>query len=169
MIKIRRRQEMPALNTTSTADISFMLLVFFLVTTSLDYDKGLTRQLAPMPDEEQSEELEVEKEDLLSISLDADDRLTCEGEEVTEEALAERVAAFIAAKPQEHVIAVSTDKNTSYDAYFGMQDAIVSAYKGLRNKLARERYGKAYRDCDKQQREDVAACYPQRISEGGAK
>ena len=45
MIFRRKRREVPGLNTTSTADISFMLLVFFLVTTSMDVDKGMNRQL----------------------------------------------------------------------------------------------------------------------------
>ena len=44
---------MPQLNTTSTADISFMLLILFLVTSSMDVDKGLSRPLPPIqPDEE---------------------------------------------------------------------------------------------------------------------
>ena len=49
----RGQREIPELNTTSTADISFMLLVFFLVTSSMDSDKGLRRQLPPPPQEEQ--------------------------------------------------------------------------------------------------------------------
>ena len=53
MIFRRKRREVPGLNTTSTADISFMLLVFFLVTTSMDVDKGMNRQLPPKQDEKQ--------------------------------------------------------------------------------------------------------------------
>ena len=53
MIFRRKRREVPGLNTTSTADISFMLLVFFLVTTSMDADKGMNRQLPPKTDEKQ--------------------------------------------------------------------------------------------------------------------
>ena len=48
MIRIKRHRRVPRLNTTSTADISFMLLIFFLVTTSMDIDKGLLRQLPPL-------------------------------------------------------------------------------------------------------------------------
>ena len=49
----KRRHQVPGLNTTSTADISFMLLIFFLVTTNMDVDKGLTRQLPPADKQEQ--------------------------------------------------------------------------------------------------------------------
>ena len=49
----RRNREVPELNTTSTADISFMLLVFFLVTSSMDTDKGLGRTLSPMDEQQQ--------------------------------------------------------------------------------------------------------------------
>jgi len=52
-----RQRRVPELNTTSTADISFMLLILFLVTTSMDIDKGLSRQLPPpTPPEEQMNE-----------------------------------------------------------------------------------------------------------------
>ena len=48
----RKKRQVPSLNTTSTADISFMLLILFLVTSSMDIDKGLTRQLPPLTPEE---------------------------------------------------------------------------------------------------------------------
>ena len=54
-----RRRSVPQLNTTSTADISFMLLIFFLVTTNMDVDKGITRQLPPQG-QQQSEQSFVE-------------------------------------------------------------------------------------------------------------
>ena len=49
----RRHRDIPELNTTSTADISFMLLVFFLVTSSMDSDKGLGRKMAPLDEQQQ--------------------------------------------------------------------------------------------------------------------
>ena len=52
MFRRRYREQIPELNTSSTADISFMLLIFFLVTSSMDTDKGLLRQLPPLQEEE---------------------------------------------------------------------------------------------------------------------
>ncbi|HEY9551544.1 MAG TPA: biopolymer transporter ExbD, partial [Prevotella sp.] len=68
MIKKRRRQ-VPGLNTTSTADISFMLLIFFLVTTSMDVDKGLLRQLPPAQNNQEQQVSEVEKSTLMAIKI----------------------------------------------------------------------------------------------------
>ena len=70
----RRRRTLPQLNTTSTADISFMLLIFFLVTTSMDVDKGLSRRLPP-PEKPREEETAVNKRDLMKLVITADNQL----------------------------------------------------------------------------------------------
>ena len=57
----KKDRKIPALNTTSTADISFMLLIFFLVTTSLDTDEGLTRYLPPMPQKNEQKQMDVKR------------------------------------------------------------------------------------------------------------
>lgn len=74
---IRRKQhETPGLNTTSTADISFMLLIFFLVTTSMDVDKGLLRQLpSPEPQKKEQQQSVVDKANLMALCLTAGDTL----------------------------------------------------------------------------------------------
>ena len=73
---IRRKQhETPGLNTTSTADISFMLLIFFLVTTSMDVDKGLLRQLpSPEPQKKEQQQSVVDKANLMALRLTAGGR-----------------------------------------------------------------------------------------------
>ena len=71
---------MPGLNTTSTADISFMLLIFFLVTSSMDTDWGLPRQLPPPDDLTKEEELVVKQRNALCLKLDANNQLTCNDE-----------------------------------------------------------------------------------------
>lgn len=81
MIKHRHRA-IPELNTTSTADISFMLLVFFLVTSSMTSDKGLGRKLPPI-DEHQQEQRDVNRSNVLEVKLDANDILYCDGQQVT--------------------------------------------------------------------------------------
>ena len=68
----KRKHQIPGLNTTSTADISFMLLIFFLVTTSMDVDKGLRRQLPPAHPKTTQQESIVEKDKLLELSITAD-------------------------------------------------------------------------------------------------
>ena len=81
-----KHRDVPELNTTSTADISFMLLVFFLVTSSMDTDKGLGRKLAPM-DEQQQEQRDINRSNVLEIKIDDHDVLYCDDKVVTHEEL----------------------------------------------------------------------------------
>ena len=180
-------RQVPQLNTTSTADISFMLLIFFLVTSSMDTDKGLPRQLPPPQDETQEQELRVKERNVLEVALDAADRLTVGGEAATTEELRRRVAEFVANTADDpslpelsmrevnyfgrcrvsdrHVISIQTDAHTSYDAYFQMQNAIVAAYSQLRNQLALQHFRRSYARCSPDERAAINMVYPQRISE----
>ena len=131
MFRRRHREQIPELNTSSTADISFMLLIFFLVTSSMDTDKGLLRQLPPLTEEEVPP-TDVQKEHVMSVTLDAHDQLACDGTLLTPAQLTEQVMAFVAKDPKEHVISIQTDRQTTYEAYYRMQNAIVAAYNRLR-------------------------------------
>ncbi len=187
MFRMRKPRRVPGLNTTSTADISFMLLTFFLVTTSMDTDKGLLRKLPPMPQENIERAADVKKRNIMSITVDSDNRLYCDGKLVSTSALRRQVALFVENKdnspamPEKtvmnipllgrcsvaanHVIAIQVDRNASYDTYFNMQNAIVLAYSDLRDRQAHVRFRRPYKKCTKEQREAIAACYPIRISE----
>lgn len=164
MFRRRRFEQIPELNTSSTADISFMLLIFFLVTSSMDTDKGLLRQLPPPPQEQQLPQ-DIRKDHVLQVTLDASDQLAVDGTLLTTQQLKEQIMEFIAADRTDHVISIRTDRATTYEAYFRMQNAIVAAYNQLREKYALERYGKGYDELVEEQRDEVNQYYPQRISE----
>jgi len=131
-VKFRRRhRDVPELNTTSTADISFMLLVFFLVTSSMSSDKGLGRKLAPV-DEHQQEQRDVNRSNVLQVRIDADDVIYCDDKAVSLQELQQQTESFLASRmTDQYVIAVETDSKTSYNAYFEMQNAIMAAYRKL--------------------------------------
>lgn len=189
MIIKRRQHQVPGLNTTSTADISFMLLIFFLVTSSMDTDKGLTRQLPPLDDSTQQELVQMKERNVLRIEIDASDVMRCNGDVVSPRELTARVEEFVAnraddpALPEKsrrevhllglttvsdrHVISVSASPQSTYDAYFQMQDAITRGYNNLRNRLATERFGRTMNQCTQEQRDAIQMVYPQRISEQG--
>ena len=164
MFRRRRFEQIPELNTSSTADISFMLLIFFLVTSSMDTDKGLLRQLPPLP-QEQTPPTDVRKDHVMQVTLDARDQLAINGTLLTPRQLKEQIMTFVAADRTEHVISIRTDRATTYEAYFRMQNAIVAAYAQLREAYARERFGKSYSELVEEQRDEVNQYYPQRISE----
>lgn len=165
MFARKKHRDVPELNTTSTADISFMLLVFFLVTSSMGADNGLSRKLAPL-DEQTSEQQDISRSNVLQVRIDADNRLYCDNQPVTQQQLRQQVESFVASRQTErYVVTVETDRRSNYDAYFQMQNSIVAAYASLRDKAARRQYGRAYRLCSKDERDAIAARYPQRISE----
>lgn len=161
---------MPELNTTSTADISFILLVFFLVMTSMDVDKGLTRTLPPLDDGSKTEAVEVAKDNALTVSLGADNRLTVDGKPMGVDRLRARVMAFVrgTADRNRHMILLDVDRKASYDAYFNVQNEIVAAYNQLRDAYSRKKFGRQYSLCTPEQREEARAHYPQRITESSA-
>ncbi len=143
-----------------------MLLVFFLVTSSMDTDKGLGRKLAPV-DEQQQEQRDIHRSNVLEIRIDGQDKMYCDDKMVDHEELQLQVEAFVASRQSDqHVIAVETDRKTSYHAYFEMQNSIVAAYRTLREKMARQKYGHSYAQCSDAERDAIKMRYPQRISEG---
>ena len=131
MFRHRRHSEVPSLNTSSTADISFMLLIFFLITSSMDSGKGLKRQLPPPP-QDQEQVADIRQEDIITVKLDAAGRLTLNGDAVTLEQLQQEVRQFAAVNPRHRVVAIKTDPKARSEAYFQLQNAIVAAYRPLK-------------------------------------
>lgn len=79
MFRRKFEYKVPGLNTTSTADISFMLLIFFLVTTSMDADKGITRELPPIDKKSENTPTNVANDKTLRLRIDDAGRLFCNG------------------------------------------------------------------------------------------
>lgn len=167
MILRHNKRTVPQLNTTSTADISFILLVFFLVMTSMDVDKGLSRVLPPVYDDSRQETVDMARSNVLSLEITSSGRLLVDGKPFDIARLRSRVADFVgrSSDRSRHTIMLDVDRSASYDAYFNVQNEIVAAYNMLRNRYAQKKYGHAYALCTPEQREAVRAYYPQRIAE----
>lgn len=165
MLLKRHRREVPELNATSMADISFMLLSFFLVTTSMDVDKGIVRQLPPADDSAHVRPTEVSRANLFEIEITSNDKYLVNGQESNLSAMGTSLTRFVAENGDKHVIAITTAKTSSYNAYFLLQNEITSVYKRVRNDLARKKYGKTYSRCSDEQREEVRRLCPLHISE----
>ena len=131
MFRHRRHSEVPSLNTSSTADISFMLLIFFLVTSSMDAGKGLNRQLPPPP-QEQEQVADILDSDIITVTLNAENQLRLNGETIGLQQLQKQVREFAAVNPKHRVVALKVAPTATYDAYFQLQNAIVTAYKPLK-------------------------------------
>lgn len=165
MLIRKRRHHIPELNTTSTADISFMLLIFFLVTTSMDVDKGLRRQLPPAQQEKVEQESLVDKGKLMELKITEDNALLLNGQPVNMNELRIRTEEFITRVGKEHLISVSASAESAYETYFNLQNELMAAYKNVRDRLARQRYGRALEACNEAQRDVITQQCPQRIAE----
>ena len=152
------------MNTTSTADISFMLLVFFLVTTSMDVDKGMNRQLPPKQDEKQ-EMMDVDRSKVMSLALSEEGLLTIDGKPANIDKIRRQLKEFIVSTGPSHIIELKTDRKCDYDTYFRLQNEIVRSYREIRDAAAKQQFGKPYSKCSVEQREQLMEKYPQRVQE----
>ena len=164
MIFRRKRREVPGLNTTSTADISFMLLVFFLVTTSMDVDKGMNRQLPPKQDEKQ-EMQDVDRSKVMSLALSEEGLLTIDEKPANIDKIRRQLKEFIVTIGPSHIIELKTDRKCDYDTYFHLQNEIVRSYREIRDAASKQQFGKPYSKCSVEQREQLMEKFPQRVQE----
>ena len=87
---------LPALNTTSTGDIAFLLLIFFLVATTMETDKGIQRRLPPMPDEkQQQQDVKVNRRNIVVVRINAQDRILAGGEPMDVTQVKSKIKEFI--------------------------------------------------------------------------
>ena len=93
----KKKRSVPGINSSSTADIAFMLLIFFLITTSMDTDRGLARRLPPPPEnKEQKDDIIVKERNVLQVRLNKDDQLMVGGEWSDIRQLRQKAKEFIA-------------------------------------------------------------------------
>ncbi|GAB6975349.1 ExbD/TolR family protein [Prevotella falsenii] len=161
----RAKRKVPGLNTSSTADISFMLLILFLVTTSMEVDEGLERQLPPMEKEKTETQSIVDERLVLKFRILADNELMLNDKPIALQNVRQTVGNFVASKGKKHIIQIQADRKAAYNTYFSLQNEIVAAYNNLRNKRAEQLYGKQYLLCTAEEKMQIAEEIPQRISE----
>ena len=169
MIIRRRKRQVPGLNTASTADISFMLLIFFLVTTSMDVDKGVFRMLpSPEPKKESSQETLVDKATLMTLHVTANNQLLLNEQPIEVSRLQTDIVKFVKRLGTKHLISIESDRNANYDLYFQMQNQIVLAYNQIRNEYSKKHYGKSFESLTSKEKDAVRKACPQRITESYA-
>jgi flagellar hook-basal body complex protein FliE len=174
------------------ADIAFLLLIFFLVTTSMNTSTGLSRRLpAPLPPGMKVPPVDINKRNIFIVKINSQNQLLVQGEEMNVRDLRAKAKEFIkneANDPslpvktmvnvpligqieitKDHVISLQNDVDTQYQAYIEVQNELVAAYNELRNEIANEKFGKNFADLDEKQSDAVQDVYPQKISEAEPK
>lgn len=165
----RNKRQVPGVNTASTADISFMLLIFFLVTTSMDVDKGLFRLLpSPEPQKQLKTETIVDKNTLMALHVTADHRLLLNDKPIEVSRLKGEIIQFVNRLGNRHLISIESDREADYDLYFQMQNQIMMAYNEIRNQYSMKHFGKAFDALSSSQKESVRKNCQQRVTESYA-
>lgn len=181
----------PALNTTSSADIAFLLLIFFLVSTTMDVDKGIQRRLPPMPDENQKQQdIKVNRRNIVVVRINSQDRILAGGTPMDVTQVKDKIKEFIInptnseSLPEKEmkeiegfgqyavskgVVSLQNDRGTSYSAYLRVQNEIVKAFNEIRDDFAMVNYGSKYADLDEDKQKIVREAIPQSISEAEPK
>lgn len=164
MLIKRRKHRNTSINAASTADISFMLLIFFIMTTSMDMDKGLSQQL---PAKEQKKEVltEIRKDQLMDLKVSNQNTLYCNDAPLSIYQLKEKATNFITSKRTSHAFSLSADSLADYQTYYTVQQELAKAYYTARDRYAMKKYGMHYRQCSNDLKREVRDSVPQRIFE----
>ncbi|MDR2811241.1 MAG: biopolymer transporter ExbD [Tannerellaceae bacterium] len=188
----RKKRKVPQVNSTSTADIAFMMLLFFLLTSSMDTDRGLPRRLPPpIPKDQKSEDVDIKKRNILVVLVNSTNQILCGDNYIQLNQLKDKVKDFIENPTnnehmpekievdvpyfgnrmvtKNHVISLQNDRGTSYQAYIDVQNEIAAAYNELRDDISMQKFGRKFVDLDEEQQKAVQTVYPQKISEAEPK
>tara|TARA_B100000427_G_scaffold320431_1_gene319763 strand:- start:2446 stop:3042 length:597 start_codon:yes stop_codon:yes gene_type:complete len=158
------RRSSPEVNAGSMADIAFLLLIFFLVTTTIETDSGISRKLPPM--EEIEEDVVIKQRNIFTVLLNGKDQILVEDELMELEDVRAAAIEFLdngggmgedscdyckgnrdpksSDNPDKAIISLKNERETSYAAYISIQNELVAAYTHLRNVRAEDLYGEPY-------------------------
>lgn len=163
-----KRGAPPEVNAGSMADIAFLLLIFFLVTTTIETDSGLDRKLPPL--EPPDTDVVIKKKNILEVVVNKNNQLLVEEKLIQLKDLRKVAVEFLdngggtgeeacsyckgkrdpnsSDNPEKAIISLQNDRETSYKTYVSVQNELVGAYNELRNRESLRIYGVAYTDME---------------------
>ena len=183
------------INAGSMADISFLLLIFFLVATTMNTDTGLVRMLPPMPPEDQKQEdIKVKERNLFLVFINGRGDIMAgasgKQEPIDLHQLTERTKEFIVNPmddenlPEkvnrdidlpdgskwvypvsEGVVSLQTTRDTGYQSYIMVQNELTRAFNEVRDEVAQRKFGAKFSDLPEEQRNVISKAVPLKISE----
>ena len=189
------KRKIQEINAGSMADIAFLLLIFFLVATTMNVDTGLVRMLPPMPpDEKQQEDIKVKERNLFLVFINGRGDIMAgasgKQEPIDLHQLTERTKEFIVNPmddenlPEkvnrdidlpdgskwvypvsEGVVSLQTTRDTGYQSYIMVQNELTRAFNEVRDEVAMKKFGAKFSELSEDQRNAVSKAVPLKISE----
>ena len=189
------KRKVQEINAGSMADISFLLLIFFLVATTMNTDTGLMRMLPPMPPEnQQQEEIKVKERNLFLVLISGSGNIMAgvpgKQEQIVLGQLKDMAKEFITNPmddenlPEkvdreidmadgskwtypvsEGVVSLQTTRDTGYQAYIMVQNELTRAFNEVRDEVAQRKFGAKFADLPEELRNAVSKAVPLKISE----
>jgi hypothetical protein len=177
------RRENPEINAGSMADIAFLLLIFFLVTTTMNVDSGVSKKLSEKPPPDYVPPV-IKEKNIFEVNINFRNELQVEGERMDVKDLKDAAVKFIdngggigkpgedgtpgvpcdycqgekseasSDHPNKAIISVQSDRGTEYGAYIVVQNELLRAYRELRNRLCQQRYNMSFTDLEAAYKDD---------------
>lgn len=172
---MKRVKQDTAINASSMADIAFLLLIFFLVTTTIDFDQGIMHLLPKWEKEPKSQPRHARN--TLKVLVDGQNRLLINDEPASLSLLRETAKSFIdnhgqnpkfSDSPTDAIISLQNHESTSYGTYLQVQNELKGAYRELRDEQAQRLYGQTYqqlRQANPSEAEKIKKAYPMNLTE----
>ena len=184
------KRKVQEINAGSMADISFLLLIFFLVATTMNTDAGLQRMLPPMPDEnQQTQDMDVKERNLMKVYISKANNIMV-STQMEENQLKDKAKEFVLnpfdleSLPEKEpteielpnggkwvypvsagVISLQNDRGTVYNTYIMVQNELTRAFNEVRNEVALRKFGVPFSELTEDQRNAVQKAVPLKISE----
>ena len=173
MLKKRKRED-PEVGGSSMADIAFLLLIFFLLVTTIDIDTGIGMVLPPKP-EQDVEPPPVKERNMLKILVNAEGLVLMDGTPTAITEVKQKVKDFVSnngedptlsVSPDKAIVSLKTDRATPYRVYIDMLDEVMGAYQELRNQASQQRFGRSFDQLSENSEEaqEIKDLYPKKIS-----
>jgi len=182
----------PEINGGSMADISFLMLIFFLMVTTMDAETGLARRLPPIPDANQKvEDQKVNRRNLLNVKINSRDAIFAGEQYISDVDQIEDIVVEFLTNPSDNeklsakkirniegfgeypvsegIISLQNDRATSYSVYIAVQNVLVRAITRIRDDFSQQNYGKTYAELDEDRQKIVREAIPNTISESEPK
>lgn len=174
MAKTSSRDRMSnEINAGSMADIAFLLLIFFLVTTQIVEDKGILVKLPPWSEEE-PDPTKLKTRNVFSVLVNAQNQLLVRGEPMPLNNLKDKTKEFISnpdkredlsESPKKAVVSIKNDRGTNYKTYLTVYNEIKAAYNELRDEMAKKKYSKPFDELPRQYQKVIRDDIPLILSE----